>query len=225
MLKSTISAGVLLFSAIAANYANATEFKEGHHYDTYASSTLTSKPTFIEYISFFCPACENLNTFQDEIYRAVPKGVIKRRVSVDIIKKTTPAGFFALSKAMAVSDELYDQIGNSIVDLIFVAIHKEGAIITPSLVEKLILAVDQKYDANILELYNDEKAAEVAKFTLANQRLVSSRGMLNSVPRIIINGRHVVKFDALDKKNFFKELHELTKYLVNEDYGHEKANN
>ena len=110
MFKVFITAGVLLLTAITANPANATDFKEGLHYDTYASSKLTGKPTFIEYLSFFCPACENLNTFQDEIYRSVPKGVIKRRVSVDIISKTSPDGFLALSKVMAVSDELYPEM-------------------------------------------------------------------------------------------------------------------
>ena len=54
---------------------------------------------------------------------------------------------------------------------------------------------------------------------------MSSRGMLSTVPRIIINGRHVVKFDGLDKSDFFKELHELTKYLVNKDYGNDEHNN
>ena len=225
MFKVIITAGVLLLTAITANPANATDFKEGLHYDTYASSKLTGKPTFIEYLSFFCPACENLNTFQDEIYRSVPKGVIKRRVSVDIISKTSPDGFLALSKVMAVSDELYPEIGNSLVDLIFVAIHKEKVTITPSLVEKLIKVVDEKYEADIWALYNNPKTNEVAKFTLGNQRLMSSRGMLSTVPRIIINGRHVVKFDGLDKSDFFKELHELTKYLVNKDYGNDEHNN
>lgn len=225
MPRSIMKILILLFATSIINFAYATEFKEGVHYDTYPSSKLTSKPTFIEYLSFFCPACENLNTFQDEIYRSVPKGVIKRRVSVNMIRKTTPKGFTALSKAMAVNDELYDEIGNSLVDLIFVAIHKEKATITPTLIEKLVKAVDKKFEVDVWGLYIKPKTEEVAKFTQTNQRLMASRGMLSTVPRIIINGRHVVKFDGLDKSNFFKELHALTKHLVNKDYGNGKYNN
>lgn len=222
MFRSTMAAVFLVFAATNFNTAHATEYKEGVHYDTFTAAKLTSKPTFIEYLSFFCHACENLNSFQSDIYRAVPKGVIKRRVSVDMIRKTSADGFTALSKVMAISDELHEEIGNSLVDLIFVAIHKEKVTMTPSLVEKLIKAVDEKYDADIWALYNAPRTTEVANFTLRNQRLMASRGMLTTVPRIIINGRHVVKFDGLNKNNFFKELHELTKYLVNKDYGNDK---
>lgn len=220
-MKHSIKQGIVICAIFLSSIAGAADFKEGIHYDTFQNSSKTASPTFIEYVSFFCPACNNLNSLQDEIYRSVPSGVIKRRVSVDMIRKTTSDGFLALSKAMAVNDELYKTIGNSLVDLIFLAVHEEGAQITPSLVEKIVKSVDRKYDAEVLELYNKPKIEEIAKFTLKNQRVMASRGMLRTVPRIIINGRHVVKFDGLDKKAFFKELHELTKFLVRKDYGNE----
>lgn len=220
-MKHSIKQGIAICAILLSSIASAADFKEGIHYDTFQNSSKTSSPTFIEYVSFFCPACNNLNSFQDKIYRSVPSGVIKKRVSVDMIRKTTPDGFLSLSKAMAVNDELYETIGNSLVDLIFLAVHEEGAQITPSLVESIVKLVDRKYDAEVFELYNNPKLVEIAKFTLQNQRVMASRGMLRTVPRIIINGRHVVKLDGLDKTAFFKQLHELTKFLVKKDYGNE----
>lgn len=214
-----VGLSVLILVSSSVSYASE-EFIEGTHYDTYESSPATKTPTFIEYLSFFCPACEKLNTYQDEIYKSVPKNVLKRRVSVDLIKKTSPAGFLALAKVMVVNDELYKSIGNSLVDIVFAAIHKERAVITPSLVSKLITVIDAQYpDVDIVNLYKSEKVAEVANFLIRNQQLMKNRGMLNSVPRIIINGRHVVNLGALDSNNFFKELHELTKHLYEVDYG------
>jgi thiol:disulfide interchange protein DsbA len=188
-------------------FANATQFKEGVHYDV-ISELATSKPQVAEYFSYFCPHCSK--------FEPVMTGVTKRLADTDIEVKKNHVSFIGgdmgieMQKAFATADTL--DVEHQISSAIFSAIHDQKRRFSGRDDIRTVFTdagIDGKqFDGAVDGFVVKSKVARMDKNTVKKN--------IRGVPALIVNGKYQINMSSIQAsgEELNVQLTELIKYLA-----------
>lgn len=205
-----IAAAACLISTVSV--ANANTYKEGVHYTTFELPK-TEQPTYTEYFSVFCPACEQLEANHHVIHSRLPKNLKKRRVHVDFLRGTDGAGLEAIARAAAISERNEDKLGNNLIWDLFRTHHEFGERLTESRVTQILGLHAEMTGLDLLGLYESFPIKAMARRMSTEQRQLQAIRALEGVPTIMINGRHRINLANLDRRDTLGEVIRLVQHL------------
>ena len=204
----------LLFSASAS----ATQFRAGFHYTDYGTP-LTAQPVVTEYISVFCPACNHLNGYKQEIIDSMPAGIPKRRVHVDFIRGTDMEGLIGIARLIALNEIYGDQMVSDPVDDVFEVIHQHRARINNTVIDQIVdMHNELNPDFNVRAAFESADVDQLALMSTRNQQQMQQAGAVTSVPTLMVNGRYQINLQNLNPNTMFEEITAIITFLTNKDY-------
>lgn len=207
----------LITTLVLAACLQATELKEGVHYEVVAE-TATAKPEIKEYFSYYCPHCLSFEPLADKLKASAPKqGVEFKKSHVDFLRAAGPAIQSMLTRALVTSEKLdTPQVSKAI----FNYIHKQRSVFTSEKdVKNLFLAHGvsaEKFD----KAFNSFAVKAAAKKMKSEQDRLSGARILTSVPTFIVNGKYklITKgFNAKSYDDLFSQMENAALTLAKKD--------
>jgi thiol:disulfide interchange protein DsbA len=207
--------------AFATSAKAESDYREGFHYTDHGTQ-LTDRPVVTEYISVFCPACNYLNGFEQELRQSIPQGIPKRRAHVDFIRGTDMNGLIGVAKVIALMEIHGQQLKTDPVDDLFDAIHKHRSKLNVDVINQVIEMHDEMNpDFDVEAAFQSKEVNQLAMASTQNQRRMQQAGVLTSVPTLMVNGRYQINLQNLDGQGMFGangEINRLVSYLTAKDY-------
>ena len=196
---------ILLTTLLFLPVVNATEFKEGVHYEVIAEQA-SAKPELAEYFSYYCPHC---STFEP-----IMVDVSERLADTDIQVEKNHVSFIGrhmgveMQKAFATAELL--NVENDLSNAMFTAIHQQKRrFASRDDIRNVFIdaGVDgSKFDAAINSFAVNGKVARMDK----NTEDMNIRG----VPALIVNDKYLINLGSIKNDSQFNaNLVELIEYL------------
>lgn len=198
MFKSILSAALIFFAAFQVQ---ATEFKEGDHYQV-LELTQSEQPMITEFFSFYCPHCFRMEPIVQALKSQLPEGVTFQKEHVSFMGGAQGKN---MSKAFATAILLEKQ--NDIVPALFRQLHVKKT--PPKNIDDIKqVFVDSGVDAEQFDGAFNSFAAHsmVNRFDKAFQD-----SGLTGVPALVVNNKYLVKTGKITSN---EQYFELVNYLL-----------
>lgn len=208
-MKALFKAAVLALLLPVVAFAN--QYKEGVHYEV-ISERGTKTPEVNEFFSFYCPACNNMESVVVDIKPLLNEGVKFKKTHVNFMGGYTKENQNMLSQALVTANTLPEK--SELIKAIFNHIHgdrkriNEMADIKDIFVAKGVDAA--KFDKYYKSYGVRTKAAKMAK----QQDNFQSKGALRSVPTFIVNGKYKLNFGGKTGISSAEDMAKLINFLA-----------
>lgn len=174
----------------------ATEFKEGTHYDV-LKKTSTEKPEVMEFFSFYCPHCLKMEPLIKTLKENLPSDVQIKKNHVDFIGREMGP---QITQAYAAAEML--QVEEKMSELLFDRIQVQRKAING--------------ESDILDLFQqagikkEEAKSALASFPVnglaSHMRHNTQAFKIRGVPTLIVNGKYKVNTGSVRSNKEFLEL-------------------
>ena len=192
----------------------AAQFEEGKHYEVIAEQG-TAKPEVKEYFSFYCGGCNAFEPIAQSVAKKLPAGVEFKKSHVDFIRAASPELQNALARAYLVAKGLGK--GDAVASAFFNQIHRNRApFANENDIRSLVLLHDIDGDTYDKAMKSFSVRGAVNQMKIEQDEL-SNRRILTGVPMLVVNGKYKIKNEALDARNYEKEMQQLIDYLLQKD--------
>jgi protein dithiol oxidoreductase (disulfide-forming) len=192
-MSSRIASSVALTLALALSSASQAAVVAGRDYTplqrAQATQVAPNKTEIIEFFSFACPHCYELNRKLLEWARKLPSDVTLRRVPVAYDKPGWQPLAQAAYAMQATGD--FDRLESAFFD----AIHKERQ---PLFDQQAITAWMAKHGVDSAKFTTAWNSFGVSTHMAQNPRMQMSYEIA-FVPMFVVDGRYIVTYDAADK--------------------------
>jgi thiol:disulfide interchange protein DsbA len=192
---------MMAFSATAAQYSDGTQYVT-------LDKPVTGEPQVLEFFSFYCPHCyqfEEVYHVSDAVKKALPKGTKMTKYHVEFLgplgKQLTQA--WAVALALGVEDKITAPM--------FEAVQKTQTVQTPDDIRNVFIKAGVK-----AEDYDAALNSFVVKSLVVQQEKAADDLQLRGVPAVFVNGKYMVKNDALDTSSmdaYVKQFAGVVKFL------------
>ncbi|MFT5879683.1 MAG: thiol:disulfide interchange protein DsbA [Moritella sp.] len=198
---------VLIIAMLFLPVVNATQFKEGVHYDVIAEQA-SAKPEVAEYFSYYCPHCNEFEPVMTDVTKRLADTEIK--VEKNHVSFIGRAMGVEMQKAFATAELL--NVEHEVSMALFAAIHEQKRHFSSRDDIRTVFTdagIDgQKFDAAINSFAVDGKVTRMDKNTADKK--------IRGVPALIVNDKYQINMSSLQAsgEEFNIKLAELIKYLA-----------
>jgi thiol:disulfide interchange protein DsbA len=208
-MKALFKAAVLALLLPVVAFAN--QYKEGLHYEV-ISERATKSPEITEFFSFYCPACNNMESVVTALKPLLNEDIKFKKTHVNFMGGYSEENQNMLSQALVTAEAMPEK--DKLIAGIFNHIHGERKRINEVADVKDIF-VAQGVDTTKFEKYYKSygirtKAAKMAK----EQSNYQGKGALRSVPTFIVNGKYKLKYGGKTGISSPEDMAKLINFLA-----------
>lgn len=191
--------------------ACSSDYQEGKHYTKF-SEQASRKAEVREYFSFYCPHCFKFEPFMAELKKTLPEGTSFEMNHVDFLRAASPKVQALLSRAVVVAQQLKRE--KELVGELFQYIHVKKQVFTSQDDIRKVFVANGVDGAKFDKLMKSFTVSSKAKLMKKNQNALSNKGVLTSVPSVVVNGQYIINTKALDRDNFYDDYKKLVAHLL-----------
>lgn len=189
----------------------ANNFEEGKHYEV-ISDRATKTPEINEFFSFYCPACNNMESIVADIKPLLNEGVKFKKTHVNFMGGRSKENQDMLSQALATAEALPEK--DTLIAGLFNHIHGERKSINEVADIKDIF-VAKGVDATKFDKYYKSFGVRTkAKKMEKQQQFFNGKGALKSVPTFIVNGKYKINYGREVGIASAEDMAKLINYLA-----------
>ncbi len=189
----------------------ATEFKEGVHYEVVAEQG-TKKPEIMEFFSFYCPHCNNFEPVIADMKPMLGEGIQFKKTHVDFVGVRDQDNQKMMTQALATAEVLPQK--DKLIAAIFKHYHGKRAKFNSLADVKDVFAAEGVDAATFDKFYNSFSVRTMASKMKRTQDNWQKKGVLNSVPTFIVNGKYKLILGKESGISDAKGISELVNYLA-----------
>lgn len=194
--------------------ASAADYSEGKQY-TKINDKVSTKSEVREYYSFYCPHCFKFEPLMAEVKKNIPSTAKFERNHVDFLRAASPEVQMMLSKAVVVAQKM--EIEEKIVNAIFNYIQVQRATFSSEKDIRNVFVLNgadgEQFDKLMKSFTVNSQAKKMKKL----QDTLTAKGVLTSVPTIVVNNKYRVNMKELDRNDFQNDYKNLVNYLLTLD--------
>ena len=186
------------------------QYIEGKHY-TKLNLPETNQPEVVEYFSYFCPACRNMEFYLAEIKASLPDKIHFKKTHANIMRNasTDVQHWLAVGYEYALYKGIEPQYSQAVFS--YIQDRRKPFKGMGSLVEIFTELGMRKED--IKKGIRGFAIQSRAKRHETMTKILRDSDGLRGVPTFVINGKYVVENSELDTNNFARDLANLAKFL------------
>jgi len=190
-----------------------TDYTEGKQYVRVPAAAVikSEQPVLTEYFSFYCAGCYNFERFLAVLLPRLDKSIRFEKSHVDFMPQAPAEIQQALSRAYLVAKEAGR--GDEAAAMIFDYIHKSRASFASETDIRNLFVMNNFDSAAFDKQFVSMPVLSGAMQMKQHQQLLSSHGMLQSVPTLIVNGQFKINVAELNKDDPITDLANLVQYL------------
>ena len=191
--------------------ASAADYQEGKQY-TQISEKTSTKTEVREYFSFYCPHCFRYEPLMEQVKKELPSNAKFERNHVDFLRAASPEIQFMLSKAVVVAQQL--KMEKKLVNAMFKYIHIQRAMFSSEKDIRNVFVLNDVDGDKFDKLMKSFSVNSQAKKMKRNQEALTKKGVLTSVPTIVVNGKYRINTKQLDEADFENDYKKLVQHLL-----------
>ncbi|MBQ4834153.1 thiol:disulfide interchange protein DsbA/DsbL [Pseudoalteromonas sp. MMG010] len=207
-----VKAGLLSLLLPLAATSYAATYEEGVHYNV-VSERATKKPEVKEFFSFYCPACNNMETLITEFKPKLDSNIKFKKSHVDFVGVRNEENQQMISQALATAEVLPQK--DKIIAAMFNHIHVKRAKFN-ELADVKDVFVAQGVDGEKFDkLYKSFSVRTLSSKMKRDQAFYKEKGALRGVPTFIVNGKYKLNLGRDTGLTEPDEISKLINYLAN----------